>query len=249
VIKNILLSLWLLTTLLSAEHITIFAASDLKYALDHIKKIFLQENPGNEITVVYGSSGKGMLQVENGAPYALYFSANMDYIEVLQKKGAIVSPPKHYATGRLVIWSKNSHFDPSKGFDNLKANWVKKIAIANPSHAPYGQKAKQAMESMGLYHKLKSKIVFGENISSTAAYISTKAADIGIIALSLALAPPIADTPFNRYYLIDDSLHKPLEQGYGITKQGKNSKLAHAFYNYMQTKKALDAMKEYGFIH
>jgi len=246
-IKPILLGFWFLSALLWAEHITIFAASDLKYALDHIKQDFLQESPGDTITIVYGSSGKGMLQVENGAPYALYFSANMDYIRALQKKGAIISEPRRYATGRIVIWSKNSHFDPAKGFDNLKADWAKRIAIANPSHAPYGEKARQALESMKLYSALKSRIVFGENISSTAAYISTEAADIGIIALSLALAPPIADSAHPRYYLIEETLHEPLEQGYGITRQGKDSKLAYAFFEYMQTKRALDVMKKYGF--
>lgn len=246
-LKKLLLGTLLLSSLLCADTITVFAASDLKFALDGIKEKFLAQHPGDTINMIYGSSGKGRVQVQNGAPYDLYFSANMDYVENLYQKGAIVTKPKLYAIGRIVIWSKNDHFDAKEGFENFKKLWVHQATIANPSHAPYGEKAKQALEHVGLYQMLKPKIVFGENISQTANYINIKAADIGIIALSLVLSPAIAKSKYHSYYLIDDSLHEPLRQGYGITKYGSKSKLAKAFYNFIGTPDVQKIMKKYGF--
>jgi molybdate transport system substrate-binding protein len=232
---------------LVADSITIFAASDLKFALDKITKEFLKSHPKESIKLIYGSSGKGRVQIARGAPYDLYFSANMDYVKMLYKKGFIITPPKLYAMGRLVIWSKNENFDPKKGFENLTQPWAKKIAIANPTHAPYGEKAKEALISAKVYDKIKSKIVLGENISQTANFVAIKAADLGIIALSLALAPTVSKSRFHSYYLIPKELHQPLLQGYGITKHAKDSTLATQFYKYFQTNKPQKIMREFGF--
>lgn len=245
-IGTIVLSLSL-STASFADKITVFAASDLRFALDDIKKEFLNENKNDEIEMIYGSSGKGMHQIENGAPYDIFFSANMDFVEKLYNQGDVTSKPKMYALGRVVIWSKHDNFNISKGFENLKESWVKKIAIANPSHAPYGEKAKQAMETLNIYDEVKSKLVLGENISQAASFVESGAADIGIIALSLALAPNIANTKYNQYYLIDDKLHKPLEQGYGMTKYGSKKELSQKFYDFIETSKANEIMKKYGF--
>jgi len=246
-LNRIFWGILLILSSMQAGKMTIFAASDLKFALDMIKADFLKTHPNDTVRMIYGSSGKGKVQVANGAPYDLYFSANMDYVEQLYRNGDIVTKPKLYAIGRLVIWSMHDAFDASKGFDNLTAPWIEKIAIANPSHAPYGQKAKQALESKHLYAKLKSKIVLGENISQTANFIKAKAADVGIIALSLVLAPAVSKSRHAAYYLIDDSLHQPLRQGYGITKYGASNPLARAFYDFFQTNKAQQIMKRYGF--
>ena len=235
-------------SLLFSDTVTVFAASDLKFALDSIKEKFQAQHPDDTFNMIYGSSGKGKVQVQNGAPYDLYFSANMDYVKSLYRSGDIVTKPRLYAIGRIVIWSRNEHFDAKKGFENFKEPWVDKVTIANPAHAPYGEKAKQALESVGLYKELKPKIVFGENISQTANYINIKAADIGIVALSLVLAPNIARSEYSSYYLIDDSLHEPLRQGYGITKHGSRSKLAKAFYDFIGTPEVQKIMKQYGFI-
>jgi len=237
--KKFILTGLLLSNLLFADKITIFAASDLKFALDSIKEEFENNNPEDKINIIYGSSGKGMNQVENGAPFDIYFSANIDYVEDLYKKGAIVTKPKLYAMGRIVIWSKNKNFISENGFKNFEEKWVNKIAIANPSNAPYGEKAKQSMESLNIYDDIKAKLIYGENISATTAYIYTQAADIGIIALSLALAPSISQSENSSYYLIDEKLYKPLNQGYGITKFGSKSELAKKFYDYMQDEKSI----------
>jgi molybdate transport system substrate-binding protein len=235
------------STSLAAQKITIFAASDLRFALDEIKKEFLKIDPKNEIEMIYGSSGKGMTQISHGAPYHLFFSADMEFVQKLYEEKNIVTKPKAYALGRVVIWSKHQNFDPKLGFENLNAPWVQKIAIANPTHAPYGKKAQQVMQNIGVYEKIKSKLVLGENISQATGFISSQSADIGIIALSLALAPTISNSKNSGYFLIDNKLHDPLIQGYGITKLGEKEVLAKKFYDFMQTTTAEGIMKKYGF--
>jgi len=245
--KKLLLTSMLLCTMLLADKITVFAASDLKFALDGVKNLFLQQNQKDQIEIIYGSSGKGMRQIENGAPYHLFFSADMDFVEQLYAKGDVATKPKPYAVGRIVIWSRHKNFEPELGFENLKASWVQKIAIANPIHAPYGEKAKQAMQKAGIYDDIKPKLVIGENISQATGFVTSGAADAGIIALSLVRAPAIANSDHNAYYLIDDRLHDPLTQGYGITKTGSSLPLARKFYDFMETKEADAIMKKYGF--
>ncbi|MDZ7818777.1 MAG: molybdate ABC transporter substrate-binding protein [Aliarcobacter sp.] len=245
--KKIILSLMVLCSSIFADKITVFAAADLRFALDEVKKEFLKESSNHELEMIYGSSGKGMHQIENGAPYDLYFSANEEFVEKLYKEGHAIEPSKLYAVGRIVLWSKNPKFDAKKGFDNLKEPWVKKIAIANPTHAPYGEKAKQAMESLGIFKEIETKLVLGENISHTAQFIETQAADIGVIALSLALAPTISEGTNPDYYLIDYKLHQPLLQGYSITKYAKDNKFAREFYNYISTDRSKEILKKFGF--
>lgn len=243
-----IIALLAISTGLFAEKITLFAASDLRYALSEIKEAFLKQNPNDAVEAIFGSSGKGMQQIENGAPYDIYLSANMDFVEKLYQKKEVVTKPKLYAIGRIVIWSKHKNFDPKAGFENFSQEWAQKVAIAHPGHAPYGEKAKQAMESVGIYKNIEPKIVLGENISQTAGFIASEAADIGVIALSLALAPTIADTKYSAYYLIDSKLHEPLMQGYGITKFGSKKELSQKFYNFLETKNSKEIMKRYGFV-
>ncbi|QOG12422.1 molybdate ABC transporter substrate-binding protein [Arcobacter sp. FWKO B] len=244
---RLIFTIGLLVSVVFGDKITVFAAADLRFALDEVKEAFLKQNPSHEMEMIYGSSGKGLHQVENGAPYHLYYSANEAFVEKLYSQGDIITKPRLYALGRVVIWSTHPKFDANKGFDNLNESWVKKIAIASPAHAPYGEKAKQALESLNLYKNVETKLVLGENISHTAQFVQSGAADIGIIALSLALAPTIADSKTSSYYLIDDKLHEPLLQGYGITKYAKDSKLAFEFYDFTLTDDAMKIMKKYGF--
>lgn len=232
---------------LLAQKITIFAASDLRFALDEVKAKFLKKYPKNEVETIYGSSGKGMQQIQNGAPYDIYFSANEEYVTKLYKNKDVATKPLLYAKGRIVIWSTNPNFDSKKGFKNFKASWVKRIAIANPSHAPYGEKAKQAMENIGIYKQIKSKLVLGENISQTTQFVQSGAADIGIIAYSLALSPTILKSKYPNYYIIDSKLHQPLLQGYAITSIGIKKTLSKKFYQFIRTKEAKTIMKSYGF--
>ena len=234
----------MVATTVHAEKITIAAAADLKFAMDEIVTGFNKNHAGDEVQVVYGSSGKFHTQIQQGAPYDLYFSADIAYPRELAKQGQAASEVKPYAVGRIVLWSAN--MDATKmTLASLADPKITKIAIANPKHAPYGKRAEEALRSAGLWDKVQPKLVFGENISQTAQYVQSGNAQVGIIALSLVLNPELAKK--GGYYLIPDNMHNPLEQGYIITKRGANKPLAKQFADYMGSKQARGVMTKYGF--
>ena len=228
-----------------AEKITIAAAADLKFAMDEIVSSYLINNPQDDIQVALGSSGKFYTQIQNGAPFDLFFSADIEYPKNLQKQGFSATAVKPYAFGRLVIWSKNLPANKMTAMD-LNSQSIKKIAIANPAHAPYGKRAEEALRSVGIWEQVKDKLVMGENISQTAVYVETGNADIGLIALSLALSPSMTNQ--GSYSLIPDKLHKPLEQGYIVTKRAESNPVAKRFSLYMDSKQARQIMVRYGFV-
>jgi molybdate transport system substrate-binding protein len=235
----------LLTTTAYAEKITVAAAADLKFAMDEIVTGFNKNHSGDEVQVVYGSSGKFNTQIQQDAPYDLYFSADIGYPRELAKQGLAASEVKPYAVGRIVLWS--SEMDATKmTLANLTDSKISKIAIANPKHAPYGKRAEEALRAAGLWDKVQSKLVFGENISQAAQYVQSCNAQVGIIALSLVLNPELSKK--GGYYLIPDSMHNPLEQGYIITKRGANKPLAKEFAKYMGSRLARGVMAKYGFV-
>lgn len=235
----------MVATTVHAEKITIAAAADLKFAMDEIVTGYNKNHSGDEIQVVYGSSGKFHTQIQQGAPYDLYFSADIAYPRELAKQGNAASEVKPYAVGRIVLWSAN--LDATKiTLANLSDPKITKIAIANPKHAPYGKRAEEALRSAGLWDKVQPKLVFGENISQTAQYVQSGNAQVGIIALSLVLNPELSKK--GGFYLIPDNMHNPLEQGYIITKRGTNKPLAKQFAEYMGSKQARAVMTKYGFV-
>lgn len=235
----------LVATTAHAEKITIAAAADLKFAMDEIASVFNKNHSGDAVQVVYGSSGKFHTQIQQDAPYDLYFSADIAYPQQLAKKGQAASEVKPYAVGRIVLWSAN--MDATKmTLANLSDPKITRIAIANPKHAPYGKRAEEALRSAGLWEKVQSKLVFGENISQTAQYVQSGNAQVGIIALSLVLNSELSKK--GGYYLIPDSMHKPLEQGYIITRRGANKPLAKKFAEYIGSKQARGVMMKYGFV-
>lgn len=235
----------LMTTTAHAEKITVAAAADLKFAMDEIVAGFNKIYSGNEVQVVYGSSGKFHTQIQQNAPYDLYFSADIGYPRELARQGHAASEVKPYAVGRIVLWS--AEMDAAKmTLTNLTDPKITKIAIANPKHAPYGKRAEEALRSAGLLEKLQPKLVFGENISQTAQYVQSGNVQVGIIALSLVLNPELSKR--GGYYLIPDSMHNPLEQGFIITKRGANKPLAKKFAEYMGSKPARGVMTKYGFV-
>ena len=175
-----------------AEEITIAAASDLNFAFREIVTEY-EKTTGNHVRLTLGSSGNFYAQIQNGAPFDLYFSADIAYPRKLEEAGLTVPGSLYqYAVGRIVMWTGHeSHIDVTQGFEALREPTVKKIAIANPKHAPYGRAAVAAMEYFKVYDQVKDKLVFGENISQAAQFVESGAADVGIIALSLAIAPPM----------------------------------------------------------
>lgn len=235
----------LIATTAHAEKITIAAAADLKFAMNEIIAGFKKSHPGKEVEVIYGSSGKFHTQIQQGAPYDLYFSADIGFPRELVKNGFAASEVKPYAIGRIVLWS--AEMDAAKmTLSNLTNPKISRIAIANPKHAPYGKRAEEALRKVGLWDTVQSKLVFGDNIAHTAQFVQTGNAQAGIIALSLALNPELSKK--GGYYLIPDNLHDPIEQGFIITKSAENKPLAKLFADYMAAKDVRSIMTKYGFV-
>ncbi len=235
------------TSPLFAGQVTITAASDLQYAMKDIITAFESKNPGDTVASVYGSSGKAFSQIENGAPYDMFFAADISYPEKLKRSGMAISEPKPYAIGRITLWvTKESGLDVRKGIKLLTDPRVKKIAIANPEHAPYGRSAKETLEHYKLYNNIKNKLVLGENIQQTAQFVQTGAAEAGMIAYSLVLAPVLAKE--GNYYLIPATTHKPIVQGYVLLKQAANNSCAAKFEQFIGSPAARVIFKRYGFV-
>jgi len=227
-----------------AAPITIAAAADLKYALDSLVTIFNRQHPQGKATVVYGSSGRFYEQLSHDAPFDMFFSADGEYPRRLQQAGRTAGAPVLYAQGRLVLWSRK--LNPStKDLNSLLDPQVKRIAIANPAHAPYGQKAEQVLRYYKLYDQVKLKLVLGENIAQAAQYAATGAADAGILAYSLALSPELRRA--GRFYLIPAAAHSPLQQRYVVLKRASGNATAAAFAAFMASPTARAALKKYGF--
>ena len=227
-----------------AEKITIAAASDLKGCLDEVAASFRKAHAGDEVEVVYGSSGKFKTQIEQGAPFDLFFSADIGFPRDLLKANLAVGEVHPYAIGRLVLWSKTIDASTLKVTDLSRAD-IRKIAIANPQHAPYGKRAEEALRASGVWEKVEGKLVYGENISQTAQFADSGNAQVGIIALSLVLGPELAGK--GSYSLVPDSLHEPLEQGFVITRRAADNLLAKSFADYMGSGQTRAVMVRYGF--
>jgi molybdate transport system substrate-binding protein len=226
------------------DKILIASASDLKFAMDSLIILFKDSHPGH-VAVTYGSSGKFFEQIVNGAPFDIFFSADIAYPAQLKKEGLVSSDVFPYGKGRIVLWSKR--LDPSKkGMETLRDGSISKVAIGNPMHAPYGKRAEEALGYYKLSTTIKPKLVYGENISQAAQFISTGAADIGIIALSIALSPNM-QAHHAKYYLIPEESHQPLVQAAVITAHGKGNKLATSFLAFMKTDQATTVLKYFGF--
>ncbi|WP_239185282.1 molybdate ABC transporter substrate-binding protein, partial [Candidatus Nitrotoga sp. HW29] len=206
-----------------AETITVVTASSMKFAMTDIVNKFNAEHRNDEVKTIYGASGKFTSQIQNGAPFDMFFAADTNFPQILKKEGLTSTDPVVYATGKLVIWSSTT--DATKlTLQKLSEPAIRKLAIANPDLAPYGMRAKEAMNAARVWGKIKDKLVFGENVEHTAQMVSTGAADAGLIPLSLALNPAMVKQ--GGYSLIDDSLHQSLAQAFVITKRAKDSALA-----------------------
>lgn len=223
----------------------IAAAADLKYALTEIVEQFRAEHPEHKVEVIYGSSGKFHAQIRNGAPFDLYFSADSAYPKDLHARGLTATEPRLYAIGRIVLWS----LQPELGRLSLRElpsrTEIRKFAIANPLHAPYGARAKEALQHEGVWETLEPRLVLGENIAHTAQFVDSGAAAAGIIALSLAMSPALASK--GAWTLIPAQWHTPLEQSYVITARAKANGLAADFAQFVETPPAREVMGRYGF--
>jgi molybdate transport system substrate-binding protein len=227
--------------------VTVAAASDLTYAMKDIAADF-EKSAACSVRLSFGSSGNFETQIENGAPFDVFFSADIEYPRTLEAKG-LASPGSTYlyGIGKLILWVRNdSKLDVSKGLDALRDPSVKKIAIANPLHAPYGRAAEEALRKAGLYDAVKDRLVLGENISQTAEFAETGNADAGLLALSLVLSPALKDK--GRYFQIPDGLYSSIQQGAVVLRGSKNLQSAQAFLDYIKTPAESATLERYGFV-
>src|SRR6266699_5451732 len=229
-----------------AQEIRIAAAADLQSVMQDIASRF-QKETGKSVKPIYGSSGNFFQQLQNGAPFDMFFSANLDYARNLEAAG-LTEPGTFYkyAIGKIVIWVPNdSKLDVSSGLQSLLNPAIKKIAIANPQHAPYGQAAVAAMKKENIYDKVADKFVFGENISETASFVVSRSADTGIIALSLALSPNMKDK--GRYTEIPGADYPSIQQACVILKSSQQKDTAKAFLSFIKTPAVAGLFRAYGF--
>ena len=223
--------------------VLIAAAADLRYAMDSLIAAYTRVHPEAHIQVTYGSSGNFYEQIRNGGPFDLFFSADMDYVKHLRDEGKVSGEVLRYATGHLVLWSLT--LDPGiKKMQLLADPAVKKIAIANPAHAPYGKRAVESLQYYQLYDQVKDKLVMGENISQTAQFAASGSADVGLIALSLAMSPNMKD---GKYWEIPEDSHGLLEQGYALLQHGADNAQAKSFAAFIETPGARVVLKQFGF--
>jgi molybdate transport system substrate-binding protein len=226
----------------------IAAAADLRFALDEVVKTYSQRQPGARIEPVYGSSGMFYAQLLNHAPFDLYLSADVQYPHKLAEQGLILPGSEFtYAVGRIVVWTgKASGIDVERlGIAALREPAVHHIAIANPAHAPYGRAAEAALRSLGVYDAVKDKLVMGENISQAFQMAQSGAAEAGVVALSLAMAPGAAGQ--GRYWEVPSSAYPRLEQGGAILRWTQNPEAARAFRAFLLAPEGRAILKRYGF--
>jgi molybdate transport system substrate-binding protein len=221
--------------------LTVAAASDVTKAFEEIGREF-QKTTGTKVVFNFGSSGMLAKQIENGAPIDLFAAANVDYVSQLEQKGLIVPDTKKiYARGRLVIWTPRNSAIRIEKLADLTSPEVKRIAIANPEHAPYGMAAKQALEHAGLWEAVKTKLVFGENIRQTMQYAQTGNVEVALVSLSLTAESD------GQWVLVPAELHNPLDQAFAVIKGAKNEAAAHAFAAFAVGAQGQTIMKRYGF--
>jgi molybdate transport system substrate-binding protein len=227
--------------------VRIAAASDLNAALgDLITRFTASRNI--DVSVSYGSSGTFYAQLLNRAPFDLFLSADITYPRQLAAKGLTVPDTEFtYATGRIVVWTPAaSPFDVAHdGLKVLTSDRVAHIAIANPDHAPYGRAAVAALTHAGIYDQVKPKLVFGENVAQAMQFVASGAADAGIVALSLAMAPASRDT--GRWFEIPAGDYPAIEQGGVILQWASDVDAARAFRAYLTAEPGRAMLKQYGF--
>ena len=230
----------------SAADIIVAGAANMQFTLDDLKAEFTEET-GIRVKTVIGSSGKLTSQIENGAPFDIFLSADMKYPEILYKEGFSLRSPKVYAYGVLVLWTMKD-IDLAKGINVLSENsGIGKIALADPEMAPYGRQAVNALKFYKLYDQLRKKFVLGESISQANQFITTAAADIGFTAKSVVLAPNMKDK--GKWIEVDPQSYEPIAQGVIVLRYAEqnHSKEVHEFYDFLFSAPAQGIFKKYGY--
>lgn len=244
-----LLALLLMTLGAHAQAVlSVAAASDLKFAVEEIAKEYANST-GKTVKLTFGSSGNFLRQIQQGAPFDMFMSADEAFVDKLAAEGLTADQGALYAVGRIVLFTpKGSAVKVDDRMVDLAAalrdGRLKKFAIANPEHAPYGRAAQEALTTVGLWQGIQPFLVLGENVSQAAQFAASGSSQGGIFALSLAKSPAFSDA--GTFVVLPAELHKPLRQKMVVLKKSDAS--ARAFYEYMQQPAARAVFKRYGFV-
>lgn len=231
----------------AGHEINVAAAADLSAALEEVAANY-EKRTGVAVKLSFGASGALTQQIQNGAPFDVFFSADMGYPQQLiaggQAEGASLY---RYAVGKLVLWvPKDSPLDVEhKGMDVLLDASVRKISIANPHHAPYGRAAAAALKHYGLDEKVADRLVLGENISQAAQFVESGNAQAGFVALAHALAPAMQGK--GKYWVVPAEAYPPLDQGVVLISHSPHQQDAAAFLKYVKSAEASAVLQHYGF--
>lgn len=226
--------------------VAIAAASDLVFCLEALHAEFRREYPDTRLQVSTGSSGNFFAQIRQGAPYDVFLSADLRYPRELIAAGAAESSSLTlYAIGRLVLWTTQPGLDAVELATVVRDARVRRFAIANPTHAPYGRAACEALERAGAWREAQPKLVFGDNIAQTAQFVQKGGAEAGLVALSLVLAPNLQGV--GRWVEVPEDWHSPLEQGAVLTIRGAGNPAARAYLEFLRSPAARQIFHRYGF--
>lgn len=238
---------WVLPANAAGREINVAAAADLSAALQEVATNY-QKRTGVAVKLSFGSSGALTQQIQNGAPFDVFFSADLEYPRQLIAGGQAESATLYrYAVGQLVLWvPKDSSLDVEhKGMDVLLDPAVNKISVANPQHAPYGRAAIAALRHYGLYEKVGDRLVLGENVSQAAQFVESGNAQVGFVALAHARAPAMQGK--GKYWMVPAGAYPPLDQGVVLISRSPHRQDAVAFLEYVKTAEVAELLRKYGF--
>lgn len=237
--------LWCCALPLRAGELTVAAAASLQPVMADLTTAFAQAAPDVAVRTVFASSGKLYAQIRQQAPFDLFLSADVEHPRALAEAGFAAAPPEIYGRGRLVLWSAR---EPAERLTlaDLSDPRLERIAIANPRHAPYGVRAREALVAAGLWEVLSPRLVYGENIAQTAQFVASGNARVGLLALSQALQPALASR--GGYALVDAALHAPLDQAFIVTRRAADNPDAAAFARFLRSAEARAVLGRHGFV-
>jgi molybdate transport system substrate-binding protein len=225
-----------------SQEIIVAAASDLTPAFEELGKMFEQET-GVKVTFSFGSTGMLAKQIENGAPVDLFAAANISFVEELEKKGLVLPDTKAiYARGRITLWTTAQSTVRVERVEDLARPDVKRVAIANPEHAPYGVAAREALARAGVLAAVEPKLVLGENVRQAMQYAETGNAEVAITALSLSVQST------GRWTMVPEQLHNPLDQALAVVRATRHEKQARDFAAFINGPRGRPVMRKYGFL-
>lgn len=223
--------------------VRVAAAADLTLAFEDLGRAF-ERQTGQTAVFSFGSTGLLAKQLREGAPFDLFAAANVSFVDEVVAAGACDGATKApYARGRIAVWTRLVGVAPPTSVADLADARFKRLAIANPEHAPYGQAARQALDHAGIWDAIERRLVFGENVRQTFQFAETGNVDAAIVALAL-----VVNDRDNPWFLVDDSMHRPIDQALAVCTRGANREGAEAFARFVGSTEGRAVMRRYGFL-